>query len=107
MAGHELVIGEGNRVALPPLWLLAVAALSTLSAVGRGVMKAYKTAADLAKDMGVPAANLQKTFEECVHVAIALKLHRYNKAAVSKKDVYGRMFFDHAPMRQSNLLRIA
>ena len=48
-------------------------------------MKHFKSGADLAKEMGIPVADLKKTFD------------KYNEGAKSKKDEFGKRFFTNAP----------
>lgn len=53
--------------------------------MGRGLMKHFKSGAELAKEMGVPVATLADTFA------------KYNAVATSKKDPYGKKFFRNTP----------
>jgi flavocytochrome c len=53
---------------------------------GRGVMKGFNNAQELANEMGVPVSNLEATFAE------------YNLAAEEKKDKHGLKFFAAAPI---------
>ena len=52
---------------------------------GRGLMKKYASADDLAKDMGVSVNTIRQTFDE------------YNAAAEAKTDKFGRKFFVNTP----------
>ncbi|KAF5345272.1 hypothetical protein D9758_008488 [Tetrapyrgos nigripes] len=49
--------------------------------VGRGLMKRFDSGEALAKEMGIPAAKLRKTFED------------YNQSVRTKKDPFGKKFF--------------
>jgi flavocytochrome c len=53
--------------------------------MGRGLMKHYKSAADLAKDTGMPLKNVEATFAS------------YNEIAKSKKCPFGKKFFHNVP----------
>jgi hypothetical protein len=48
---------------------------------GRGLMKHFKSGADLAKEMGISTAELKKTFDT------------YNEGAKTNKDAFGKKFF--------------
>jgi flavocytochrome c len=50
--------------------------------MGRGLMKHYKSGSDLAKDMGIPASNLDRTFK------------KYSANLSPDKDPYGKRFFN-------------
>lgn len=63
--------------------------------VGRGIMKRYNNSHELAKDMGISSAVLQKTYEE------------YNKAAVAKTDQFGKKFFANAPINMEEFCHVA
>jgi flavocytochrome c len=52
---------------------------------GRGVMKAYASGAELAAEMGIPASQLEKSF------------NHYNAAGKAKKDPWGKKFFPAQP----------
>ncbi|TPX50764.1 hypothetical protein SeLEV6574_g00685 [Synchytrium endobioticum] len=52
---------------------------------GRGLMKHFKTGADLAKEMGVSKVALDDTFK------------KYNDIAKNKNDPYGKKFFHNLP----------
>ncbi|KII83289.1 hypothetical protein PLICRDRAFT_119559 [Plicaturopsis crispa FD-325 SS-3] len=49
--------------------------------VGRGLMKKFETGEELAKEIGIPASQLKKTFDD------------YNAGVKAGKDAYGRKFF--------------
>ena len=57
--------------------------------VGRGLMKRYNNAAELAADMKIPAAKLQGT------------LDAYNAVCTSKNDPWGKKFFDAYPFEMN------
>lgn len=57
---------------------------------GRGLMKFYPNGAALAADMGISAKTLEETY------------NKYNEIAKSKKDPYGKQFFDNAPFRMDD-----
>jgi len=63
--------------------------------VGRGLMKRLNGVAELAKDSKVSQNVIESTFA------------KYNEAARTKKDEFGRQFFDHAPMRNDDVLHVA
>lgn len=53
--------------------------------MGRGLMKHYKSAADMAKDTGMPLKNVESTFAA------------YNETSIAKKDPFGKKFFHNLP----------
>ena len=53
--------------------------------MGRGLMKHYKSAADFAKDTGIPLKNLEATFAS------------YNEIAKNKNCPFGKKFFHNLP----------
>jgi predicted heme/steroid binding protein len=63
--------------------------------VGRGLMKRMNNVAALAADAGLSQNVIEATFA------------KYNEAARTKKDDFGRQFFDHAPMRTDDVLHVA
>eukprot|EP00743_Colponemidia_sp_Colp-15_P000193 GILK01000224.1.p1 GENE.GILK01000224.1~~GILK01000224.1.p1 ORF type:complete len:634 (-),score=126.45 GILK01000224.1:104-1963(-) len=52
--------------------------------MGRGLMKNFRSGAEMAQDMGIPVSKLEATFQE------------YNNSAKTGKDPYGRKYFDNA-----------
>uniref|UniRef100_A0A6B2L0T2 fumarate reductase (NADH) n=1 Tax=Arcella intermedia TaxID=1963864 RepID=A0A6B2L0T2_9EUKA len=62
---------------------------------GRGLMKKYNSGQDLAKDMGIPASQLQASFNE------------YNEIAKSGKDPWGKKYFDGAPYSLNDYFYVA
>ncbi|ORY36462.1 Flavocytochrome c [Rhizoclosmatium globosum] len=53
--------------------------------MGRGLMKHFKTGAEVAKEIGISASALDDTFK------------KYNQIAQSKNDPFGKKFFSNAP----------
>lgn len=53
--------------------------------MGRGLMKKFNSGAELAKEIGCPVGNLEATF------------NAYNEAAKTKKDVFGKKYFQNVP----------
>lgn len=53
--------------------------------MGRGLMKHYKSAAEMARDTGMPLKNVETTFAS------------YNETARTKKDPFGKKFFSNLP----------
>jgi len=62
---------------------------------GRGLMKHFKSGAELAKEMGISADQLKKTFDQ------------YNECAKTKKDPYGKRFFTNAPFFMEDEFHVA
>ena len=63
---------------------------------GRGVMKSFASGADLAAEMGIPAAKLQDTFQQ------------YNaEARRGPPGKYGKKFFPNAPLDVSDSFHVA
>eukprot|EP00906_Rhabdomonas_costata_P034644 RCo048726 len=62
---------------------------------GRGVMKKYNNGYDLAKDMGIPAAKLQATFD------------KYNKGAEAKADEFTKRFFPSVPFKMDDKFHVS
>lgn len=58
-------------------------------------MKRFNNVSELVKDSKIPQNVIDSTFAE------------YNEAAKTKKDKFGRLFFDHAPMRTDDVLHVA
>ena len=58
-------------------------------------MKRYESGDALAKDMGIPASQLRKTFED------------YTAGAKSKKDPFGKKFFHNADFRMDDVFHVA
>lgn len=56
----------------------------------RGLFKHFKTGADFAKELGIPASKLEETF------------NKYNAAAQKEGDEYGKKFFDNAPFKMND-----
>jgi succinate dehydrogenase/fumarate reductase flavoprotein subunit len=54
--------------------------------IGRGLMKKFNSAAEIAKEMGIPAAKLEETFK------------KYNEIAKNGKDPYGKKYFHNLPL---------
>ncbi|KAH9915155.1 fumarate reductase [Epithele typhae] len=63
--------------------------------VGRGLMKRYESGEALAKDMGIPAATLKKTFDD------------YNAVVKAKKDPFGKKFFTDAVWKMDDVFNVA
>lgn len=64
--------------------------------VGRGLMKYFKNGEALAKEIGIPPAELQKTFDE------------YNQIAAGKvKDPWGKRFFHNVPITMDQDFHVA
>ena len=63
--------------------------------VGRGLMKHFKSGADLAKEIGIPAAELKKTFDT------------YNQIAKDKNDPFGKRFFHNMPFSMDDEFHVA
>ncbi|KAG0226975.1 hypothetical protein BGW42_003262 [Actinomortierella wolfii] len=64
--------------------------------VGRGLMKYFKNGAELAKEMGIPPEELEKTFEE------------YNLIAEGKKkDPWGKKYFHNVPIKMNQDFHVA
>ena len=79
---------------------------------GRGVMKKYTNASDLAKDMNVPAEKLSQTFAE--HNELAEKTAKdpeggpYNAYPSGKSwDKYGKKFYHNTPTTMGEQLYVA
>eukprot|EP01062_Namystynia_karyoxenos_P061628 TRINITY_DN539_c0_g1_i2.p1 TRINITY_DN539_c0_g1~~TRINITY_DN539_c0_g1_i2.p1 ORF type:complete len:683 (+),score=299.30 TRINITY_DN539_c0_g1_i2:89-2050(+) len=62
---------------------------------GRGLMKKYDTGADLAKDMGVSPAVIEKTFAD------------YSRAAETKSCPFGKKVFNNTPVEASDTFYVA
>lgn len=62
---------------------------------GRGLMKHYTNGHDLAKDMGIPASTLEKTFST------------YTAQAKAQKDPFGKKFFQNADFRMDDEFNVA
>jgi len=63
--------------------------------VGRGLMKHFKSGAELAKEMGIPESKLKATFD------------KYNKNAEAKKDEYEKKFFHNMPFVMDDEFHVA
>ncbi|KAG0221226.1 FAD binding domain-containing protein [Mortierella sp. GBAus27b] len=64
--------------------------------VGRGLMKYFKNGDELAKEIGIPPAELKKTFDE------------YNQIAAGKvKDPWGKRFFHNFPITMDQDFHVA
>jgi len=63
--------------------------------MGRGLMKHFKTGADLAKEMGIDVAVLDKTFSD------------YNGFAKNKNDPFGKKFFHNMPVEVKDQFHVA
>ena len=62
--------------------------------VGRGLMKHFKSGAELAKELGVPLSKLDATFKE------------YTEASKSGNDKYGRKYFQY-PFKTDDIFHVA
>jgi len=62
---------------------------------GRGLMKHFKSAAELAKEIGVSPDTIKTTFDE------------YNQNAKEGKDKYGKKYFQNAPYRTDDSFYVA
>jgi len=62
---------------------------------GRGVMKHFKSGADLAKEIGVSNSRLEETFS------------KYSSAAKAQTDEYGKKFFTHCPFEMKDNFWVA
>jgi len=63
--------------------------------VGRGLMKHFKSGAEMAKEMGISAAELKKTFD------------KYNEGAKTKKDEFGKKFHHNMPFVMDDEYHVA
>jgi len=63
--------------------------------VGRGLMKKFSNANDMARDMRISPDVLRATF------------NNYNGAAASNKDEYGRKYFDNSHMEMNDTFHVA
>ncbi|KAG8961590.1 hypothetical protein FRC03_005184 [Tulasnella sp. 419] len=63
--------------------------------VGRGLMKRFESGEALAKEMGIPAATLKKTFDS------------YNSIAQKKNDPFGKKFFHNTPWKMDDFFNVA
>ncbi|KAF9212188.1 hypothetical protein BGZ59_007101 [Podila verticillata] len=64
--------------------------------VGRGLMKHFKNGEELAKEIGIPPAELQKTFDD------------YNLIAEGKvKDPWGKKYFQNGPIKMDQDFHVA
>ncbi|KAF9318520.1 hypothetical protein BG003_011064 [Podila horticola] len=64
--------------------------------VGRGLMRYFKNGEELAKEIGIPPAELQKTFDE------------YNLIAEGKvKDPWGKKYFQNGPIKMDQDFHVA
>jgi len=62
---------------------------------GRGLMKKFGSGADLAKEMGIPPSQLEASFKN------------YNEIAASKKDPFGKKYFDGVPYEMKDSFYVA
>ena len=62
---------------------------------GRKIMKHFRSGAALAREIGVPAAVLEKTFEE------------YTAGAANHDDEHGRLYFANVPYRVDDEFHVA
>jgi flavocytochrome c len=62
---------------------------------GRGLMKSFPNGAALAAEMGISPAKLEETFR------------RYNEAAKSKNDPFGKKYFDAVPFRMDDQFHVS
>jgi len=63
--------------------------------VGRGLMKHYRHAREMAQDMGIDVQTLQETFD------------RYNRGAEQNQDEYGKKYFHNLPFRLDDEFHVA
>jgi len=63
--------------------------------VGRGLMKRFNSGAELAKEIGCSVSNLEATF------------NAYNEAAKTKKDVFGKKYFQNVPFNANDSFWVA
>jgi predicted heme/steroid binding protein len=63
--------------------------------LGRGLMKQYKSGADLAKEMGIPASQLEEEFK------------RYNSIAEKNNDPFGKKYFHNLPLVLNDVYHVA
>ncbi len=63
--------------------------------MGRGLMKNYKSAAEMSKDTGMPLKNIEATFLA------------YNGYAANKNDPFGKKFFHNLPFVPSDEFWVA
>lgn len=63
--------------------------------VGCGLMKRFDSGAALAKEIGIPASELEKTFKE------------YTSQAKAKSDPFGKKFFHNADFRMDDFFHVA
>ncbi|GJE95828.1 fumarate reductase [Phanerochaete sordida] len=63
--------------------------------VGRGLMKRFENGEALAKEMGIPAAQLKKTFDD------------YNQVVRAKKDPFGKKFFASGEWSMNDIFNVA
>lgn len=62
---------------------------------GRGLMKFFKSGAELAKEMGISPAKLEATFKQ------------YSQECEAKKDAYGKIFFNNGPWRMDDTFYVS
>jgi len=58
-------------------------------------MKRFESGEALAKEMGIPASVLKKTFDD------------YNKIAETKNDPFGKKFFHNLPLKMDDFFHVA
>lgn len=63
--------------------------------VGRGLMKRFTHAKELAADMGIPVSKLEQTFA------------KYNQAAKDKKCPFGKKYFHNLPFKADDIFHVA
>merc|ERR1712022_86287 len=63
--------------------------------VGRGLMKHFKSGADIAKDMGISPSVLDETFK------------KYSADAAAGKDAFGKKYFNNCPVESSDNFHVA
>lgn len=63
--------------------------------VGRGLMKRFDSGAALAKEMGIPASELEKVFKT------------YSEEAKRKQDPFGKKFFQNADFKMDDFFNVA
>jgi len=98
---RDYVSGEMNRLGRGPYRLVLNGAASKeiewhcKHYVGRKLMKRFENGADLAKDMGISADALKKTFDE------------YNEIYKSEKDPFEKKFFNNGPWNMNDIFHAA
>jgi len=98
---RDYVTGEMNKYAAGPYRLVLNGKGSNeilwhcKHYCGRGLMKHFKTGADLAKEMGIPVSELKKTFD------------KYNAGAKSGQDEFEKKYFHNMPFSVDDEFHVA